>query len=115
MFCHTYKNITLFIKKIKTYACYGLNALGVPGVINSLASIFPEEEVGNAKNILWEQCKDHLVVKSRRVASVKRTKKMAHLQGIVDTIDDLRGKNHMPRCMTMHWESQGGRHTIWQL
>ena len=83
-----------------TYACYGLNATGVPDVINSLASIFFENEVRDAKDILWEQCKDHLVDKPRRVASVKRTEKMAHLQDIVDDIGNLRGKNHMPRCMT---------------
>ena len=72
----------------------------MPDVINSLASIFSENEVGYAKDILWEQCKDHLVDKPRRVASVKRTEKMAHLQDIVDAIGTLRGKNHIPRCMT---------------
>ena len=64
-----------------TYECYPLSSTGVP---DYLASIFSENEVGDAKDILWEQCKDHLVDKPRRVTSVKRTEKMAHLQDIVD-------------------------------
>ena len=83
-----------------TYACYGLNATGVPDVVTSLASIFSEKEVGDAKDMLWEQCKDNLEGKPRRVGSPKRTEKMAHLQDIVDAIGNLRGKNRMPRCMT---------------
>ena len=83
-----------------TYACYGLNATGVPDVVTSLASIFSEKEVGDANDMLWEQCKDNLEGKPRRVGSPKRTEKMAHLQDIVDAIGNLRGKNRMPRCMT---------------
>ena len=86
---------------LMTFVCYGLNTSGVPSTVNAASVTFSEKEVVEAKDVLWETCKSNLDVdKTRRVASVNRTEKMAHLTDIVEASSELMSKNKMPRCIT---------------
>lgn len=85
---------------VLTYVCYGLNATGVSETVRAVSVTFCEKEVVQAKDLLWDRCKDHLTAKPKRMSSAKRSEKMAHLQDIVDTVHDLSSRNKMPRCVT---------------
>ena len=53
----------------------------------------------DVKDVIWINCKVHLIEKPRRIASVTRMEMLAHLNDIIDVVPDLRSKNRMPRCI----------------
>ena len=59
---------------------------------------------------LWDNCKAHLVEKSRRVVSVNRTEKMQHHNDIIDAVSDLlRTKKGCPDVLCTPLGCRDGR------
>ena len=84
---------------VLTYVSYGSMAFTKQEVVRAIGVTFSETEVQDAKDVLWDRCKDILCDKPDRRGSAKRTVKMAHVQDIYDAVLDLSNKSKMPRCV----------------
>ena len=83
----------------------------VPSTVNAASVTLSEKEIVEAKDVLWETCKSNLDVDKpiRRVASVNRTEKMAHLTDIVEASSELMSKNKKPDASPTQLVWRGGQ------
>ena len=86
----------IILNELLTYLVYYINECSIINIKKVINDFFTNSEILEAKNLLWEECKDHLGEYIARKNSNNRQSSEANVEDIIDAIFKLEQESKLP-------------------